>query len=219
MQPSVIFDLDGVIIDTAHYHYLAWKALADSIDAPFDLEANEALKGIDRMASLRWIVARSDRRFSEDELAVLAERKNHHYQTLIADMQPEDIFPGVRDLLLELRRQGCRVGLASVSKNAAFVLDKLQITHLFDYAADAASIARTKPDPEIFLTVAKALGTPPEHCVGIEDAAAGVEAILAANMPAIGVGSIDILSRANLVVASTQDITPRMIFALAESVK
>ncbi|WP_211164276.1 beta-phosphoglucomutase [Shewanella salipaludis] len=218
MQPSVIFDLDGVITDTAHYHYLAWKALADSIGAPFDAEANEALKGIDRMASLRWIAARSARDFSEAELAILAERKNAHYQRLIADMAPEDAFPGVPELLLALRRKGCRIGLASVSKNAAFVLDKLRLTELFDYVADAASIVRTKPDPEIFLTVAAALGTPPAACVGIEDAAAGVEAILAARMPAIGVGSSEILGRANLVVAHTREITPEMIFALAASV-
>lgn len=211
MQKAVIFDLDGVITDTAAFHYKAWKKLADKVGAPFDEEANESLKGIDRMASLRWILARGEKQFSEAEILQLADEKNTHYQQLIAKMQEDDIFPGVKELILALKASGYLIGLASVSKNAQFVLQRLQITELFDYVADAASIVNSKPDPEIFLTVARQLNVAPANCVGVEDAAAGVRAIKAAGMPAIGVGAPLVLTEADCVIAQTAMISVDMI--------
>jgi beta-phosphoglucomutase len=211
MLKAVIFDLDGVITDTAEFHYKAWKKLADKVAAPFDEEANESLKGIDRMASLRWILARGKTQFSEAEILQLADDKNKDYQQLIAQMREDDIFPAVKELILTLKARGYLIGLASVSKNAQFVLQRLQITELFDYVADAASIVKTKPDPEIFLTVAKHLQVLPANCVGVEDAAAGVKAIKAAGMPAIGVGMPLILAEADRVVSQTGAISIDLI--------
>lgn len=211
MKKAVIFDLDGVITDTAEFHYEAWKTIADDLGVYFDHQINERLKGVDRLASLRIILETSMRTFSDRELLTLADQKNRLYQTLIAKMTPEDVFPGVIELITQLKTAGFLIGLASVSKNANFVLERLKITALFDYVADANKIARSKPDPEIFLTVAENLGVHPDQCVGVEDAAAGVEAIKAAKMPAIGVGDPQILHQSNRVVGLTGQVTLALI--------
>jgi beta-phosphoglucomutase len=217
MQKAVIFDLDGVITDTAEFHYKAWKILADKVGVPFDEEANESLKGIDRMGSLRWILARGKKQLSDAQMMQLADDKNKDYQALIAQMQEDDIFPGVKELILTLKANGYLIGLASVSKNAQFVLQRLNITELFDYVADAASIVNSKPDPEIFLTVAKHLQVEPANCVGVEDAVAGIAAIKAAGMPAIGVGDPLILVEADRVVAKTGVISVDLIEQLLKA--
>jgi beta-phosphoglucomutase len=217
MQKAVIFDLDGVITDTAEFHYKAWKILADKVGVPFDEEANESLKGIDRMGSLRWILARGNKQLSDAQMMQLADDKNKDYQALIAQMQEDDIFPGVKELILTLKANGYLIGLASVSKNAQFVLQRLNITELFDYVADAASIVNSKPDPEIFLTVAKHLQVEPANCVGVEDAVAGIAAIKAAGMPAIGVGDPLILVEADRVVAKTGVISVDLIEQLLKA--
>jgi beta-phosphoglucomutase len=201
---AVIFDLDGVITDTAHYHYLAWKRTADSVGAPFDEAFNEQLKGVDRMGSLRLILARAPRSYSEEEQLALADAKNRHYQELIATMTPEDLLPGALRALEEVRTAGLRIGLASVSKNAFTVLDRLGIRDRFDDVVDAATIRNSKPHPEIFLTAAEHLGVAPEDCLGVEDAAAGVAAIKDAGMFAVGVGSPEVLYRADRVIPSMQ---------------
>lgn len=202
---AVIFDLDGVITDTAHYHYLAWKRTADSIGAPFDEAFNEQLKGVDRMGSLRLILARAPRSFSEEEQLALAGAKNRHYQELIATMTPRDLLPGALGALEAVRAAGLRIGLASVSKNAFTVLDRLGIRDRFDDVVDAATIRNSKPHPEIFLTAAAHLGVAPADCLGVEDAAAGVAAIKDAGMVAVGVGSPDVLHRADRVIRSMEE--------------
>ncbi|TQK03144.1 beta-phosphoglucomutase [Herbaspirillum sp. SJZ107] len=202
---AVIFDLDGVITDTAHYHYLAWKRTADSIGAPFDEAFNEQLKGVDRMGSLRLILARAPRSFSEEEQLALADAKNRHYQELIATMTPRDLLPGALEALEAVRAAGLRIGLASVSKNAFTVLDRLGIRDRFDDVVDAATIRNSKPHPEIFLTAAEHLGVAPADCLGVEDAAAGVAAIKDAGMVAVGVGSPDVLHRADRVIRSMEE--------------
>lgn len=214
---AVIFDLDGVLTDTAHFHFLAWKQIADKVGVHFDEAVNEQLKGIDRMGSLDLILQQSERAFSDDERERLATEKNSNYQTLIQQITPNDVFPGVVGLIDELRSQGFGLGVASVSKNAQFVLQQLGLTDAFDYVADAAKISRSKPDPEIFLTVAQALDVPPAHCVGIEDAAAGVQAIKSAGMPAIGVGEPDVLHLADIVVSATGDVTLSTVEGLLPS--
>jgi len=202
---AVIFDLDGVITDTARYHYLAWKRTADSIGAPFDEAFNEQLKGVDRMGSLRLILARAPRSFSDEEQLVLADAKNRHYQELIATMTPRDLLPGALAALEAVRNAGLRIGLASVSKNAFTVLDRLGIRDRFDDVVDAATIRNSKPDPEIFLTAAAHLDVAPSDCLGVEDAAAGVAAIKDAGMFAVGVGSPDVLHRADRVIRSLEE--------------
>ncbi len=199
---AVIFDLDGVITDTAHYHYLAWKRLADSVHAPFDAAFNEQLKGVDRMGSLELILARAQRTYTPEEKRALADAKNGHYQELIATMTPDDLLPGALRALEEVRAAGLRIGLASVSRNAFTVLDRLGIRDRFDDVVDAATIVNGKPDPEIFLTAAAHLGVTPADCLGVEDAAAGVASIKDAGMFAVGVGSPDVLHRADRVIPS-----------------
>lgn len=199
---AVIFDLDGVITDTAHYHYLAWKRLADSVDAPFDEAFNEQLKGVDRMGSLDLILARAPRTYTSAEKRALADAKNTHYQELIATMTPDDLLPGALRALEDVRAAGLRIGLASVSRNAFTVLDRLGIRDRFDDVVDAATIVNGKPDPEIFLTAAAHLGVDPRDCLGVEDAAAGVASIKDAGMFAVGVGSPDVLHRADRVIPS-----------------
>jgi len=199
---AVIFDLDGVITDTAHYHFLAWKRLADSVDAPFDEAFNEQLKGVDRMGSLELILARAPRTYTPEEKRALADAKNGHYQDLIATMTPGDLLPGALRALEEVRAAGLKIGLASVSRNAFTVLDRLGIRDRFDDVVDAATVVNGKPDPEIFLTAAAHLGVDPKDCLGVEDAAAGVASIKDAGMFAVGVGNPDVLNRADRVIPS-----------------
>jgi beta-phosphoglucomutase len=202
---AVIFDLDGVITDTAHYHYLAWKRLADAEGAPFDEEFNEQLKGVDRMGSLELILARAPRDYTQEQKLALADAKNRHYQELIATMSPSDLLPGALDALEAVRAAGLKTGLASVSKNAFTVLDRLGIRDRFDTVVDAARIANSKPHPEIFLTAASQLGVLPADCLGVEDAVAGVASILDAGMFALGVGRPEVLTRADRVIASMEE--------------
>ncbi|MGJ9418429.1 beta-phosphoglucomutase [Massilia sp. CMS3.1] len=199
---AVIFDLDGVITDTAHYHYLAWKALAESEGVHFDHAFNENLKGVDRMGSLNLILAGSSNTYSMEQKLALAERKNKQYVELIATMSAADLLPGALDALAAVRAAGLTIGLASVSKNAFTVLDRLGIRERFDYVVDAALIANSKPHPEIFLNAAASLGVAPEDCLGVEDAVAGVASIKSAGMFALGVGSPDVLTQADLVIPS-----------------
>jgi len=201
---AVIFDLDGVITDTASFHYRAWKRLTDELGLTFDEQVNERLKGIDRLGSFEIILSVQQRRlnYSDAEKHQLADRKNEYYKELVNTMTPADILPGAVDVLQDLRRRGIKIGLASVSKNAFTVLDRLEIRAYFDYVVDAAKIKKGKPDPEIFLTAAANLNTAIEYCIGVEDAEAGVQAIKAAGMFAVGIGDPKILKQADDVLAS-----------------
>jgi beta-phosphoglucomutase len=197
---AVIFDLDGVITDTAHYHYLAWKRLAESEGVAFDEAFNEQLKGIDRMGSLDLILAGASRDYSPQEKLALADTKNLHYQQLIATMSAADLLPGAVAALDAVRAAGLKIGLASVSKNAFSVLDRLGIRDRFDDVVDAGLLENSKPHPEIFLTAAGHLGVAPADCLGVEDAVAGVASIKAAGMFALGVGSPQVLTQADVVI-------------------
>lgn len=202
---AVIFDLDGVITDTAHYHYLAWKRLAESEGIPFDEAFNEELKGVDRMGSLALILARGTRSYTQEEKLRLADAKNRHYQELIATMTPQDLLPGALEALHAVRAAGLKTGLASVSKNAFTVLERLGIRERFDTVVDAARIANSKPHPEIFLTAAAQLGLAPADCLGVEDAVAGVASIKDAGMVAVGVGKPEVLRQADFVIPSMRE--------------
>jgi beta-phosphoglucomutase len=209
MKPSnriraVVFDLDGVLTDTAHFHFVAWRELAQSLRLPFDAAFNEKLKGIDRMGSLELILAQGAAQYTAQEKEAMATRKNAHYQQLVNTMTAEHLLPGALDALNAVREAGLKIGLASVSKNAATVLQRLGITDRFDVVVDAAKIARGKPDPEIFLSAAEQLGVRPAECIGVEDAVAGVQSIKAAGMYAVGVGDPVVLKQADDVIAGLQ---------------
>jgi alpha,alpha-trehalose phosphorylase len=197
---ALVFDLDGVLTDSARAHCVAWKALADELGIPFDEAANEALKGIDRPGSLDLILARGERSYDAAERQAMAERKNAHYQHLIAEFTPADLLPGARNALERARTAGLPMAIASASRNAPFLLDRLGIAHFFDAIVDPVSVERGKPDPAIFLAAARELGIEPAACVGIEDSRAGIAAIKAAGMIALGVGDPAVLDEADLVV-------------------
>jgi beta-phosphoglucomutase len=187
---AVVFDLDGVITDTAHYHFLAWKQLAEELGIIIDEVFNERLKGVSRMDSLELILQEGNKQneFSLSQKEEMAAKKNVHYCEFLKDLTPTDVLPGIPELIEAIKAEGIPIGLASVSKNASTVLKALQIEAAFDYCADAARISKSKPDPEIFLTACKGLGVDPSRCIGIEDAQAGIEAIKASGMYAVGVG-------------------------------
>lgn len=205
MIKAVIFDLDGVIVDTAHYHYLAWKRLAKELGFDLTLEQNELLKGVSRMRSLEIILDLGGIKLSEAEKERIANKKNGWFVEYVNEMKPEEIFPGVKELLKSIRSKGLKMGLASSSKNAHAVVNLLNIENEFDAIVDGTMIIHSKPDPEIFLLAASKLGVVPAECVVFEDAEAGVEAALAAGMKCVGVGSPEQLGKANLVVAKTAD--------------
>lgn len=204
---AVIFDLDGVLTDTAEYHYLAWKELADELGIPFDREFNENLKGVDRMASFNLILSRSDLQLSEEEKVRLATSKNDRYKKLIEQMGPEDLLPGAVELLQSLKEQGIKVALASASKNAQFIVERLDIAKYFDHIVDANIVEIQKPDSEVFIRAAEAVGAHPHHCIGVEDAAAGIEAIRNCGMLAVGIGNPELLAQAEHNVDAMRDLT------------
>lgn len=205
MIRAAIFDLDGVIIDTAHYHYIAWKRLASEFNINLTKEHNELLKGVSRIRSLEIILELGNVQLSEEEKERYANKKNSWFVEYIESIRPEEIFPGVPELIQSMRDQGIKVALASSSKNAPRVIELLKIEHLFDTMVDGTMITHTKPDPEIFLLAASRLGVIPSECVVFEDAEAGVEAALAAGMKCVGVGSTEQLGKANRVIAKTGD--------------
>ena len=208
MKPqAIIFDLDGVITDTAHLHFLAWKQIADEIGIVIDGAFNDSLKGISRGESLQRILRFGGKEgaFSADDCAQLAARKNALYVHSLRELTAQSVLPGIRELLCTLREQQVLVGLASVSLNAPAILCALNLTDFFDFCADASQITRSKPDPEIFLAACKGLGVRPEACIGIEDAQAGIDAINASGMLSVGVG--EALAGADLHLPVTEFLT------------
>ncbi len=205
MIKACIFDLDGVIVDTAHYHFVAWQRLARELGITFTEKENERLKGVSRMRSLEIILEIGGIELSEEEKEKLALRKNGWFVEYINAIKPEEVFSGVPELLQSIRSKGIKVGLASSSKNADTVLRLLGIGNMFDAIVDGTMIVNTKPNPEIFLLAARKLGVVPSDCVVFEDAEAGVEAAIAAGMKCVGVGLPGQLSTANEVIRNTAD--------------
>ena len=185
---GVIFDLDGVICSTDHYHYLAWKALADRLGAYFDETINNRLRGVSRMASLEIVLERYDGQLSEEEKLAAAEEKNNTYRELLKQMSPADLAPEVKATLDWLRAQGLLLGIGSSSKNTKFILERIGLGGYFDAISAGTNITRSKPDPEVFLKGAEFLGLEPKDCLVVEDAKAGIEAALAAGMDAAAIG-------------------------------
>lgn len=211
MIKAVIFDLDGVIVDTAHYHFLAWKRLAKELGIELTEEHNEKLKGVSRMQSLEIILQLGGVSLSQHDKERLANKKNTWFVDYLERMVPEEIFPGVRQLIQKLRSKGIKVALASSSKNARTVIQLLHIQEAFDTVVDGTMIVHSKPDPEIFLLAATRLNLDPSECLVFEDAEAGIEAALRAGMKCIGVGSAAQLGKANRVISRTGDFELLML--------
>ncbi|MBP2111453.1 beta-phosphoglucomutase [Paenibacillus silagei] len=203
---GAIFDLDGVIVDTAKYHYLAWRSLAGELGFPFTEQDNERLKGVSRMRSLDILLEIGGLEYSEAEKLAMAEKKNHLYVEYISGLDESELLPGVRAYLNALRARGVAIALGSASKNAEFILEKLNIAGLFDVVIDGNKVARAKPDPEVFQSACRELGLEPQDCVVFEDAEAGVAAGKAAGMQVVGIGKPEVLKAADLVISGLHEL-------------
>ncbi|MET3980723.1 beta-phosphoglucomutase [Mucilaginibacter sp. UYP25] len=205
---ACIFDLDGVIVDTAVYHYQAWKRLANEMGFDFTEHQNEQLKGVSRMASLNLILGWGNiTNKTEEEKEVLATQKNTWYTEMIGKMTPAEILPGAREFVQTCRDAGLKTAIGSASKNTPTILNKLQLTQLFDAIVDGNSVSIPKPDPEVFLKGAEAVGIEPSACVVFEDAVAGIEAAINGGMKTVGIGSADTLIKAQIVVSGLDKMT------------
>lgn len=204
---ACLFDLDGVLVDTAKYHYLAWKRLADELGFEFTEQDNERLKGVSRMASLDILLSIGGVELDDAAKAELAERKNNWYVEMITKMDHSEILPGAIEFLEECRSNGIKVALGSASKNAMTILNNTGLTPYFDAIIDGTKTAAAKPDPEVFTLGASELGVTPEQCVVFEDAEAGIEAAQRAGMRSIGIGSEETLGKADLLIPSLDQMS------------
>ncbi|TBV27951.1 beta-phosphoglucomutase [Meridianimaribacter sp. CL38] len=206
-----IFDLDGVIVDTAKYHFLAWKKLANSIDVDFTETQNEQLKGVSRVKSLEKILSWGNKTISEDEFMALMAKKNDDYLSYIDKMGESEILPDVPKILNHLKENNQGVALGSASKNARKILQKVNLISNFQAIVDGNDVSKAKPDPEVFLIGAKALNQKPENCIVFEDSVAGVQAANNANMISIGIGDKTVLSEADYVFKDFTEISIEFI--------
>lgn len=199
---GAIFDLDGVLVDTAKYHYLAWKQLADELGFDFTRQQNEALKGVSRMRSLELLLGFGGMmgRFSEEEMHDMAEKKNRIYVEYVKKLRQEELLPGVKELLERMKDSGIKIAFGSASKNAEMILEGLGITKYFDAIVDGTMVTKAKPDPEVFLLGAKLLGVSAEECVVFEDSTAGIQAAKRAGMGTVGIGKRKNLLEADMVL-------------------
>jgi beta-phosphoglucomutase len=204
---ACIFDLDGVIVDTAKYHFIAWRQIARELGFEFTREDNEALKGVSRQRSLDILLSVGGISLNAAEKAHIADKKNELYLAYIRKMTPAEILPGAEAFLAECRAAGVKSGLATASRNAQVILERLSIAPLFDTVVDGTMVVHSKPHPEAFLTCAARMDTQPADCAVFEDAEAGVEAALAAGMFVVGVGSETILKQAQLVIPGLANIS------------
>lgn len=211
---AIIFDLDGVIVFTDKYHYIAWKKLADKLGIYFDEKINDRLRGVSRMDSLEIILERHEgAAFTEEQKKALAEEKNAIYRELLNSMTPDDVSPDVRETFAELRRRGYRLAIGSSSKNARFILEKVGLLDgTFDAISDGNNISKSKPDPEVFLKAAEFLGLDPHECAVVEDAYAGIDAAKAAEMTAIGIGGAAEYAAADYALTQFSDLLKLDIF-------
>lgn len=210
MLKGFVFDLDGVLTDTANYHYEAWKKMAhDELGIDITPELNEQLKGVSRMDSLNIILkfGHKENDYTEDQKAKFANDKNDYYLKLIQNMTPADILPGVKPFLDDVKNAGYKMAIASASKNAPTILRQLDLTGYFSGIVDPSTLKHGKPDPEIFMKAAASINTPDAECVGFEDAKVGIEGINAAGQFSVGIGDPKILDQADLNFTSTAELS------------
>jgi beta-phosphoglucomutase len=205
---AFIFDLDGVIVDTAKYHFKAWRRLANALGFDFDEKKNEELKGVSRMESLDRILSWGGVAISEDEKITRAAQKNDWYREYIQHMDPEEILEGVMPFLNACKSAGLKMAIGSASKNTPTILDRINLSEYFDAVIDGNKIDRSKPDPQVFLMGAEAMGVHPSETIVFEDAVSGVDAALAGGFRAVGIGSEDVLGHAHLVIPNFIGHTP-----------
>lgn len=208
---ACIFDLDGVIVDTAVYHYKAWKKLANQLGFDITEHQNEQLKGVSRVRSLELILGWGGVTKTDAEQEELAALKNSWYVDMISKMTPAEILPGAKEFLIACRAAGLKTALGSASKNSMMILEKIGLVDLFDAVIDGNKVSKAKPDPEVFLKGAEAVGVAPANCVVFEDAIAGVEAAKNGGMKAVGVGSPDVLTEADMVISGLNEMTIGML--------
>ena len=211
---ACIFDLDGVIVDTAVYHYKAWKRLADQLNLKFTEHDNELLKGVSRVRSLEIILELNGVIKTVAEQTELATQKNNWYVDMINQMTPAEILPGAKEFLEACRAAGIKTALGSASKNSSTILAKINMAHLFDAIVDGNHVSKAKPDPEVFLKGAEALGVSPAECVVFEDAIAGVEAAINGGMKVVGIGEPAVLNKANIVVSGLDKMSLELLHSL-----
>lgn len=208
MKKAIIFDLDGVLVHTDRFHYLAWKSLADSLGIYFDETINNRCRGVSRMDSLEIVLERSDGQYTTEQKMAFAEQKNEKYKEYLATMKPSDLSEDVVYTLNELKRRGYRIAVGSSSKNTTLILKRVGIFEMFDAIADGTMISHSKPNPEVFLKAAQLLGEEPSNCIVVEDAVAGVQAGKNAGMQTIAIGD-----------AATANIADYNLVKLSEMLK
>lgn len=210
---GVIFDLDGVLVSTDEMHFRAWKELAERLGIPFTRRDNERLKGVSRMRSLDIILEKAPVAYTAEECAAMAESKNARYRELLAGLTPRDPLPGARETLRGLRAMGVRTAVGSASRNAREILERVELWDLLDAVVDGSDVARSKPDPEVFLLAAERLGLRPQECVVVEDAAAGVEAGVRGGFSVLGIGEPSRLPGAGRWLPNLAATTPDGLIA------
>ena len=219
LTAACIFDLDGVIVDTARYHFLAWKKLTDQLGVHFTEEDNERLKGVSRMASLEIILEIGNIKTDDSTKLEYATLKNKWYTDFISKMTPDEILPGSLDFIKELRKANIRVAIGSASKNTPLILKRVGVFELFDAVADGNIVSKAKPDPDVFIKAAEMVNVKPGKCVVFEDAVAGVQAALNAGMMCIGVGSPKILTKAHYVVSGLKEMNIERLITIEKNVR
>lgn len=210
-KKAFIFDLDGVIVDTAKYHFLAWKKLANSIGVDFTEHQNEQLKGVSRVKSLEKILSWGNKSISEDEFMELMALKNDDYLSYINKMDESEILPDVTKVLDFLSEQNQHIALGSASKNARMILKKVNILDKFEVIVDGNDVTKAKPNPEVFLKATKQLHCEPKHCIVFEDSVAGIKAANIASMVSIGIGDSETLKEADYVFNDFTELTPEFL--------
>ncbi len=207
MLQACLFDLDGVLVDTARHHFTAWQRLAqERIGVTFTHYDNEQLKGLSRLESLNYILSKTDQSFSDEAMQEMMQVKNDWYLELVAQLTPEDALPGATDLLHALKDAGIKTGLGSASKNAPLIIEKLGIAHLLDVVIDGNVVSKSKPDPEVFLKGADALNVSPANTIVFEDALSGVSAAKSGGFFCVGIGLPEDLLQADFVVRDLSQI-------------
>ena len=215
MHKALLFDLDGVLVDTAKYHFIAWKELADELGIPFTAQDNERFKGVSRARCMEILLELGGRTMTEKDQIFYRDKKNQNYVGYIQNMGEDEVLPGVTDFLREAKAKGYAIALGSASKNSGLILDRLHLTQYFDAIVDGTKVSKAKPDPEVFLQGAVELGVSPQECIVFEDAVAGIQAAHAGGMQAVGIGDRQALPEADFNVpgfsgATIEDIEAKL---------